>query len=137
MKNRVRLVLLYYYPFLTIRIRNDLVRHIHKEYQTKEADLTSTSRNRKSSETRQVVGWLALKTEKYRKKYRVRLALLHNRIKRVRLVLLHYCSISTNLFAWRENHEYTSQAGSITLSLALHKTIRILGGLSKASNICK
>lgn len=40
-----------------------LVRSVCKEYKLKEADLASSSRNRHASEVRQVIGWLALKTD--------------------------------------------------------------------------
>jgi len=40
-----------------------LVRSVCKEYQLKDTDLTSASRNRKASEARQVIGWLALKSD--------------------------------------------------------------------------
>jgi chromosomal replication initiation ATPase DnaA len=42
---------------------NDFIRQVCKEYKLKEADLTSTSRNRNASEARQIIGWLALKSD--------------------------------------------------------------------------
>ena len=40
-----------------------LVRSVCKEYNLKDADLTSASRNRTASEARQIIGWLALKSD--------------------------------------------------------------------------
>ncbi|MGD8940653.1 MAG: transposase [Gammaproteobacteria bacterium] len=53
-----------YQPYKRKSIQfNDLIRQVCKEYKLKEADLTSTSRNRTASEARQIIGWLALKSD--------------------------------------------------------------------------
>jgi chromosomal replication initiation ATPase DnaA len=50
-------------PFKRKKINfKDLIRQVCKEYQLKEKDLTSISRNRNSSEARLTIGWLGLKT---------------------------------------------------------------------------
>jgi REP element-mobilizing transposase RayT len=53
-----------YQPYKPQQIKfNDLVRQVCKEYDLTEEDLVTPSRNRYASEARQVIGWLALKTD--------------------------------------------------------------------------
>lgn len=44
-------------------VLNDLIRHVCKDYGIDEEQLASSGRDRYTSEARQVIGWLALKTD--------------------------------------------------------------------------